>query len=159
MNHPNRSSCTRLDCYETTQVKSRSELTAIPNLQLQPCQLLPVRIRHCSAPELPSFWTTLSQWTASHYDSTNCGFFRGNTFNKVRVAADFNVTVQRIHKYLQAFREYLIVQLATLSRAMRSLALSEAIFRINSLTEDKRSSLSIARNSPPRSGTTSILLH
>ena len=59
MNRPNRSSCIGLDCYVTTQVKNRSELTAIPNLQLQPGQLLPVRIRHCSAPELPSFWTTL----------------------------------------------------------------------------------------------------
>ena len=59
-------------------------------------------------------------------------FLVQNPSSKVRVAMDFNVTVDGVHRYLQVVREYLIVKRATLLMAMRSSARGEAIFRINS---------------------------
>ena len=50
-----------------------------------------------------------------------------------------------VHEYLQVIRWYLIVYRATLFRAVRSCVSGEAIFRINSFTEHKKSGLSIAR--------------
>ena len=50
-----------------------------------------------------------------------------------------------VHGYLQVIRWYLIVYRATLLRAVRSCVCGEAIFRINSFTQYKRSGLSIAR--------------
>ena len=50
-----------------------------------------------------------------------------------------------VHGYLQVIRGYLIVYRATLLRAVRSCVRGEAIFRINSFTEYKRSGLSVAR--------------
>ena len=49
-----------------------------------------------------------------------------------------------VHGHLQVIRWYLIVHRATLQRAVRPCVRGEAIFRINSLTEYKRSGLSIA---------------
>ena len=50
-----------------------------------------------------------------------------------------------VHGYLQVIREYLIVYRAPLLRAVRSCVRGEAIFRISSFTEYKRSGLSIAK--------------
>ena len=50
-----------------------------------------------------------------------------------------------VHGFLQLIRGYLIVYRATLLRAMRSCARGDAIFRINSFTEYKRSDLSMTR--------------
>ena len=50
-----------------------------------------------------------------------------------------------VHGYLQVIRDYLIGYHATLLRAVRSCVRGEAIFRINSFTEYKRSGLSMSR--------------
>ena len=50
-----------------------------------------------------------------------------------------------VHGYRRVIRGYLIVYRATLLRAVRSCVRGEAIFRISSFTEYKRSGLSMAR--------------
>ena len=85
------------------------------------------------------------EFASPHRNTSHCGFSSGVASSEVCIAEHLNMIVQWVHEYLQVIRGYLIVYRATLLRAGRSCVRGEAILRINSFTDYKRSGLSMAR--------------
>ena len=145
MDHPDCCGCVRFSYHMATN-RSRSQLTAVPYLLLLPSPQLPIRTLPLLRPGLTLSWTTLSRIGHSTSQHLPLWIFSLSGIQQSLQSPNTSILLSNwVHGYLQVIRWYLIVYRATLLSAVRSCVRGEAIFRINSFTEYKRSGLSIAK--------------
>ena len=127
-----------------TQTEVVQKLTAVPCLLLLPSRQLPLRTLRCSRPGLLQSWTTLSRIGHSTTQHLPLWIFSWSGIQHSLASPNTSTLLSNwVLGCLQVIRWYLIVCRATLVRAVSSCVSGEAIFRINSFTEYKRSGLSM----------------
>ena len=144
VDHPNSCGLVRFNCHMATQTEVVQKLNAVPCLLLLPSTQLPLRTLKARTPIVLDH--ALTNWPLHNAIPPTVDFSRGVAIQHSLASPNTSTLLSNwVLGCLQVIRGYLIVCRATLVRAVRSCVRGEAIFRINSFTEYKRSGLSMAR--------------